>query len=93
MEKENFIFGVARDGRSYKPQNFEKAAEILRKWGLKSQEELQRWDELQKKVKAAKEMDDQAEEDLGDIPDEFLGMISSLRLLSKAMLKLLSKIP
>ncbi|KAN0085292.1 Ubiquitin elongating factor core domain containing protein [Elaphomyces granulatus] len=72
MEKENFIFGVARDGRSYKPQNFEKAAEILRKWGLKSQEELQRWDELQKKVKAAKEMDDQAEEDLGDIPDEFL---------------------
>jgi ubiquitin conjugation factor E4 B len=94
MEKENFIFGVARDGRSYKPQNFEKAAEILRKWGLKSQEELQRWDELQKKVKAAKEMDDQAEEDLGDIPDEFLGMISSLRLLSKAMLiKLLCKIP
>ncbi|MCH1928227.1 hypothetical protein L6232_25875, partial [Shewanella sp. C31] len=31
MDRENFIFAIARDGRSYKPQNFEKAAEILRK--------------------------------------------------------------
>lgn len=78
MNKENFIYAVARDGRSYKPANFEKAAEILRKWNLKSPEELKKWEILQKKVKAAKQEDEQAEEDLGEIPDEFLGMFSVL---------------
>ncbi|GKZ85214.1 hypothetical protein AnigIFM56816_010980 [Aspergillus niger] len=72
MGKENFIIAVARDGRSYKPANFEKAADILRKWSLKSPEEFRRWEQLQKKVKAAKEADDQAEEDLGEVPDDFL---------------------
>ncbi|KKK13167.1 ubiquitin conjugation factor E4 [Aspergillus ochraceoroseus] len=72
MAKQNFIVAVARDGRSYKPANFEKAAEILRKWSLKSPEELKRWDQLQFKVKEAKEADEQEEEDLGEIPDEFL---------------------
>lgn len=72
MEKQNFILAVARDGRSYKPANFEKAADILRKWALKSPEELRRWGHLQKKVKEAKEVDEQAEEDLGEMPDEFL---------------------
>jgi ubiquitin conjugation factor E4 B len=71
--KENFILAVARDGRSYKPANFEKAADIIRKWSLKSPEQLRRWSQLQKKVMAAKEADDQAEEDLGEIPDDFLG--------------------
>jgi ubiquitin conjugation factor E4 B len=74
MSKENFIVAVARDGRSYKPANFEKAADILRKWSLKSPEELKRWEQLQRKVREAKEADEQAEEDLGEIPDEFLGM-------------------
>jgi ubiquitin conjugation factor E4 B len=74
-DKDNFIFAVARDGRSYKPHNFEKAAEILWKYRLKSPEDLHKWVELQKRVKVAKEMDEQAEEDLGEIPDEFLGML------------------
>jgi ubiquitin conjugation factor E4 B len=73
MGKENFIVAVARDGRSYKPVNFEKAAEILRKWALKSQTDLSKWEKLQKMFKEAKEADDQAEEDLGEIPDDFLG--------------------
>ncbi|KAI9367997.1 ubiquitin elongating factor core-domain-containing protein [Aspergillus egyptiacus] len=72
MGKQNFIVAVARDGRSYKPANFEKAAEILRKWSLKSPEELKRWEQLQAKVKEAKEADEQEEEDLGEVPDEFL---------------------
>ncbi|KAJ5938747.1 hypothetical protein N7466_001881 [Penicillium verhagenii] len=72
MSKHNFITAVARDGRSYKPANFDKAAEILRKWSLKSPEELRRWTQLQKKVVEAKAIDEQAEEDLGEIPDEFL---------------------
>lgn len=72
-DKDNFVVAVARDGRSYKPSNFEKAAEILRKWALKSPEDLDKWETLQKKIKMAKELDEQAEEDLGEIPDEFLG--------------------
>ncbi|KAJ5215961.1 uncharacterized protein N7498_002368 [Penicillium cinerascens] len=72
MDKPNFITAVARDGRSYKPANFEKAAEILRKWSLKSPEEMRRWKQLQKKVLEAKALDEQAEEDLGEIPDDFL---------------------
>ncbi|KAL3450690.1 ubiquitin elongating factor core-domain-containing protein [Aspergillus insuetus] len=72
MNKQNFVVAVARDGRSYKPANFEKATEILRKWSLKSPEELKRWDQLQLKVKEAKEADEQEEQDLGEIPDEFL---------------------
>lgn len=72
MDRESFIFAVARDGRSYKPANFEKAAEILRKWCLKSPEELKKWEQLQRKVKGAKEMDEQEEEDLGEVPDELL---------------------
>ncbi|KAL2383737.1 hypothetical protein RJ035_005598 [Blastomyces gilchristii] len=72
MDKENFIIAVARDGRSYKPSNFEKAGEILRKWALKPQEDLAKWERLQTKFRIAKEADEQAEEDLGEIPDEFL---------------------
>lgn len=74
-EKRSFIEAVARDGRSYKPANFEKASGILSKWGLKSSEDLAAWATLREKIKQAKEADDQAEEDLGEIPDEFLGLI------------------
>lgn len=80
INKENFILAVARDGRSYKPANFEKAADIIRKWSLKSPEQLRHWSQLQKKVQAAKEADDQAEEDMGEIPEEFLGMPSLSKL-------------
>lgn len=73
-EKENFVFAVARDGRSYKPTNFEKAAMIMKRHVLKSPEELMAWKALGGKFKKAKELDDQAEEDLGEIPDDFLGM-------------------
>lgn len=74
MRKENFIHAIARDGRSYKPVNFQKAAEILTKWHLKSADDMKKWEKLQKKVKEAKAADEQAEEDLGEVPDEFLGM-------------------
>ncbi|KAI4229400.1 MAG: hypothetical protein L6R36_000941 [Xanthoria steineri] len=72
--KESFIFAVARDGRSYKPANFEKATSILRLKAkdLMSPEELRAWTALGAMFKKAKEADDQAEEDLGEIPDEFL---------------------
>lgn len=72
--KENFILAVARDGRSYKPANFQKATAIFRgpAAGLKSPQELQAWTALGERFQKAKEADEQAEEDLGEIPDEFL---------------------
>lgn len=87
-DKENFVFAVARDGRSYKPANLEQASKILRKWALKSSEELAAWASLGKKFQKAKEVDDQAEEDLGEIPEEFLGMLAALFLAFIAMLYL-----
>lgn len=67
-----FIEAVARDGRSYKPANFDNASRILDRFNLKSREELAAWQNLKDQFKRAKEIDDQAEEDLGEIPDEFL---------------------
>ena len=70
--KPNFILAVARDGRSYRPVNFDKATQILKKWHLKSPEELNAWEKLKVKFIEAKEADDAAEQDLGEIPDEYL---------------------
>ena len=83
-DKENFVFAVARDGRSYKPANFEAATRILQRWALKSPEELSAWNSLGVKFKKAKELDDQAEEDLGDIPDDFLGKMLATYFCAKA---------
>ena len=73
-DKENFVFAVARDGRSYKPSTFERATRIMKERDVKSGSELALWISLGEKFKKAKEVDDQAEEDLGEIPEEFLGM-------------------
>ncbi len=77
-DKDVFVIAVARDGRSYKPEVFEKATIIVRKCNLKSSEAITAWIALGGKIKRAKEVDDQAEEDLGEIPDEFLGMLTAL---------------
>ncbi len=71
-EKPNFVLAVARDGRSYKPKTFAAAGIILLKYNLKSPEELRKWETLQKQFAVAKAEDEAAEQDLGDIPDDFL---------------------
>ena len=70
--KENFILAVARDGRSYKPANFDAASGIVNRFILKAPEELARWEALKKKIATAKEEDDAAEADLGEVPEELL---------------------
>lgn len=70
-KRKRFIEAVAKDGRSYKPENFDNASRILDRWSLKSKDELAAWHNLAANVRRAKEIDDQAEEDLGEIPDEF----------------------
>ena len=71
-EKENFVLAVARDGRSYKPDNFNSAGNVMRKFVLKAPEQLNQWARLIEKFAKVKQEDDAAEADLGDIPDEFL---------------------
>ncbi|KAH0543651.1 hypothetical protein FGG08_002089 [Glutinoglossum americanum] len=71
-DKTSFTEAVARDGRSYKPENFEKATALMRRHELRSPEEIAAWRALGERFKLAKTADDQAEEDLGEIPDEFL---------------------
>jgi len=71
-EKENFVLAVARDGRSYKPENFASAGNVMRKFVLKAPEELSRWHRLTEKFAKAKQEDEAADADLGDIPEEFL---------------------
>ena len=67
----NFIEAIAKDGRSYKPANFEKAKGIMKKRVLKSPDELLIWDKLATDVAAAKAAEEEEEADLGDVPDEF----------------------
>jgi ubiquitin conjugation factor E4 B len=69
---DNFVLAVARDGRSYKPANFDSASRILQRFSIRSAEELEAWEKLKKKFKNAKELDDQNEEDIGEIPEDFL---------------------
>ena len=70
-QKQEFISAIAKDGRSYKPQNFDEARNIMSKGALKSPEQLSIWQDLAAKVAEAKALDDQEEADLGDVPDEF----------------------
>ncbi|KAF2223300.1 putative ubiquitin fusion degradation protein UfdB [Elsinoe ampelina] len=73
--KSSFHLAIARDGRSYKPERFAKATEIMEKFALKSRDELIQWKKLQDEIAEAHRADQQAEEDLGEIPDELLDPI------------------
>ncbi|CAK7262469.1 Ubiquitin conjugation factor E4 [Sporothrix epigloea] len=70
-DKATFVEAVASDGRSYKPEIFEGATRILVIKGLMDQGKLQAWHVLRGKFAKAKELIDQAETDLGEIPAEF----------------------
>ena len=70
-----FVRAVANDGRSYRKELFERAAGIAIKRGLKSRDEMEQLRLFVVKVEEAKATM-QAEEDLGDIPDEYLGEAS-----------------
>ncbi|KAK1961290.1 ubiquitin elongating factor core [Colletotrichum sublineola] len=66
-----FIDAVASDGRSYKPEVFDKAGFILSKRSMKDAKELEQFNSLKAKFLESKQISDQAELDLGDIPAEF----------------------
>ncbi|KAJ3801572.1 ubiquitin conjugation factor E4 [Lentinula aff. detonsa] len=70
-DQPEFTKAIAGDGRSYSKGLFEQAEAIMFKRSLKSETELEKWRLLITKVEEAKETLE-AEEDLGEIPDEFL---------------------
>ena len=71
--KDDFVNAVAKDERSYKQNNIDQATKILKTRGLKSPAEISNWMALGDKFAKAKELNEQEEEDFGEIPDEFTG--------------------
>ncbi|KAJ6585038.1 ubiquitin elongating factor core-domain-containing protein [Mycena capillaripes] len=70
-DQEAFIKAVAGDGRSYSLELFERAAHMAIKRSLKTEQEVQQLRAFVAKVEECKSTME-AEEDLGEIPDEFL---------------------
>ncbi|KAK4061306.1 hypothetical protein Trihar35433_9633 [Trichoderma harzianum] len=66
-----FIEAVAADGRSYKGEVLDRVSRILSSKHQKDPADIARWDKLKAKFAETKEIQDQAELDLGDIPPEF----------------------
>ncbi|KAJ3116941.1 hypothetical protein HDU96_008341 [Phlyctochytrium bullatum] len=75
--REEFVQAIAKDGRSYSKDMFQRAKGILLKNRLKSMDELQNLDVLVDKVEAFLQSEKDEEEELGDVPDEFLGIVAS----------------
>lgn len=73
-----FVSAVAKDGRSYKPELFARAIGIAKRKRLLSVTNVQSLEELAAAAALALEAENEAEEDLGDIPDEFLDPIMSV---------------
>lgn len=67
-----FVEAMARDGRSYRPEIFSKAASIAQRHMLCSPAEIDVLADLVGRVEAAKQQGQEEEEDWGDVPDEFL---------------------
>ncbi|KAF1967567.1 ubiquitin conjugation factor E4 [Bimuria novae-zelandiae CBS 107.79] len=72
QEKQTFIDAVATDERSYRPEYWETAKNILTRFALKSPEQLAEWDKLGEAIKKTKEEVEAEDADLGEIPDEYL---------------------
>lgn len=71
-----FIAALARDDRSYSAGLFKKASRVLEGRNLKSPDEIVKLQELVRKVEDVRQQGAADEEELGEIPDEFLGRVS-----------------
>ncbi|PAV17237.1 ubiquitin conjugation factor E4 [Pyrrhoderma noxium] len=70
-DQEEFVRAVANDGRSYSKELFERAAGIARLKVLKTEDEIEQIRIFVVKVEEMK-ANLEAEDDLGDVPDEYL---------------------
>ena len=71
-QRQEFITSVAKDGRSYSKEVFFRAIGILSKHAIKSADEITSLVSFVESVEAVIKTDLAEEEELGDIPDEFL---------------------
>ncbi|CAG8708529.1 9385_t:CDS:10, partial [Acaulospora morrowiae] len=67
-----FVQAVARDGRSYSKNHFSRAAGILLNRGLKSDKDVAELEKFVNEVEEFIKAQAAGEEELGEIPDEFL---------------------
>lgn len=73
LNSPSFVKAVAGDERSYKKEYFSKAASILLRHGLKHQDDISKLELFVNQVELAKKEGQEEEEELGEVPDEFLG--------------------
>lgn len=71
-QEEEFINAVSRDGRSFKISTFNRATDILNKHHLVSPAFLSKFKQFAEQAESRKLQDEQDEENLGEVPDEFL---------------------
>jgi ubiquitin conjugation factor E4 B len=78
-DQPDFVQAIAGEGRSYRKELFERAAGIARRKALKTETEIEQLRLFVIKVEEAKATLE-AEDDLGEIPEEFLGAPDILQL-------------
>ena len=76
-DQPEFVRAVANDGRSYRKDLFESAARICQLRALKTNDEIEKLRLFVLKVEETKATLE-VEDDLGDVPDEFLGSCSNV---------------
>ena len=67
-----FAYAVAADGRSYSDACFAEAAHVLRQLGLASDGDAARLEAFAERVRACAAERSHEEEEMGEVPDEFL---------------------
>ena len=70
-----FVRAVASDGRSYSKSLYERAMRIVVKNSIKTESELSKLRHFVERVEEER-MSIEAEEELGEVPEEFLGIVS-----------------
>lgn len=76
--EEKFATAVAKDGRSYKAELFSKAISILKRRHLLAHSAVVGFEEVAQAAALAHEAENQEEENLGEIPDEFVDPIMNV---------------
>jgi ubiquitin conjugation factor E4 B len=72
--RKEFVQAVARDGRSYERRHFDRAAGILQRTRLAGQADIDSLMAFVAEVETAVRADMMMEEDMGEAPEEFLGV-------------------
>jgi ubiquitin conjugation factor E4 B len=68
----DFVKSVAADSRSFKISLFTRAEEIMRRWALANEEFISKMIKFANRAEEARLAEEAEEQELGDVPDEFL---------------------